>query len=414
MRHPWIKYLFLSFTVLGLLGAVVLAVSIDRDLSRAEESQRARTAEFWENNLENFLADREVLLKSDLFTLKMAPAADAGPLLNTVFAWTSASTSSSVRTWNQDHAAANGESAEAQRDSTIVESPVENFVKLAVTADLSKWSLSWAERLKEFDHWNIASNSPLATDWNTQSGMRFAFNTALPDFAAIQFAARVLYLRGLRDKNFETRAEQTRQLARLLFTVPTLVSQMVGVSILNQELLIREKLMSTPQLRRKYAASETPRFGRLQTSAYTRYVWGYVEGISQTAPQDVLETLLSQPGSQIGFCPALIEQVDLWKLNLDYGEQATKVSLQNTLEKLAPLIENCDNMPGVARLREVGNHVKFDFNDFRLAPVSSIGWVTELALKVPLARQYAVRYMNIVARPDFGSTYQRLHNESQP
>jgi hypothetical protein len=414
MGHSKIKYSLLSFSALGLIAAGLLVFFVDRDLSQAEETQRKRVSEFWENNLENFLADREVLMKSELFALKAVPGSDAGPLLNSVFPWTGASTSASVPKWNQDHAAENRELTKSERDDKITGAPIESFASLAVTTDLSKWNLSWAERLKDFDHWSIAANSPLATDWNEQSGTRFSFNTALPDFAAIQFAARVLHLRGLRDKNFETRAEQTRQLARLLFTFPTLVSQMVAVAILNQELLIREKIMPTPQLRRKYAASETPGFGRLQTSAYRRYVWGYVEGLGQQAPKSVLDKLLSKPGAQFGFCPAFTEQVDLWKLNLDYGERRTRADIQDSLKKLEPLIENCDKMPGIARLREGGDQVKFDLNDFRLAPVSRLDTLMDVALKLPLARQFAVRYMNIVARPDYGSTYQKLHNESQP
>jgi hypothetical protein len=414
MRHSKTKYVLISFTAIGLIGVGLLLYFVDRDLSQAEETLRRRTAEFWEDNLENFLADREVLRNSKLFALNTPLSSDAGPLLNSIFPWTGADTSSSVPKWNQDHVATNGSFSKDARDSRIGDAPIESLAKLADEVELSKWNLSWANRLKDFDHWNIASNSPLATDWNEQSGMRFAFNTALPDFAAIQFAARVLYLQGLRDKNFETRAEQTRQLARLLLTVPALVSQMVAVSILNQELLIREKLMTSSRLRSKYGARENPGFGRLQTSAYKRYVWGYVEGLNHSAPRSVLETLLSKPGAQIGFCPALIEQIDIWKLNLEYGDPSTRKNIQEILERTGPLIANCDAMPGVLRLRDSSDQAKFDFNDFRLAPVSQVGGLMENALALPFARQYAIRYLNIVARPDYGSTYQRLHNESQP
>jgi hypothetical protein len=414
MKHSKTRYVLLSFTAFGLIGVGLLLYYVDQDLAQAEEAQRSRTADFWENNLENFLADRKVLQESKIFSLNTPFRSDAGPLLNSTFPWTGADSSSSVPKWNQEHLAANGDFSKVARDSRITDAPIESFAKLAQELELSKWNLSWASRLNEFDHWNIASNSPLNKDWNEQSGMRFSFNTALPDFAAVQFAARVLYLRGLRDKNFETRAKQARQLARLLITIPALVSQMVAVSILNQELLIREKLMSSSKLRRKFGAGEHAEFGRLQTSAYKRYVWGYVEGLSHWAPKPVLETLLSKPGAQIGFCPALLESVDIWKLNLEYGELSTQKDIQGIVDLTGPLITNCVEMPGVARLKDPSNQAKFDFDDFRLAPVSRVGGIMERALELPFARQYAIRYLNIVARPDFGATYQKLHNESQP
>lgn len=414
MRFPRTRTLLLSFTALGLIGVGLILYFVDRNLSQAEETQRNRIAAFWEENLENFLADRDVLLNSKIFSFTDPLKSDAGPLLNSIFPWTSAPTSSSVPKWNQEHVATNQYFSEPGRDARVIDAPIEKFAKIANDLDFSKWNLSWADHLQKFDHWNIAANSPLLTDWNEQSGPRFAFNTALPDFAAIQFAARVLYLRGLRDKTFEIRAEQTRQLARLLLTISALVSQMVAVAILNQELLIREKLMSSPRLRRNYGARENPEFGRLQTSAYKRYVWGYIEGLGHTAPKPVLDKLLSQSGAQIGFCTALIEQADVWKINLDHGERSTRNDIREILQKTGHLIETCSDMPGVARLQDPNDQAKFNFNDFRLAPVSQIAWITDLALKLPIAREYTVRYMNIIARPDYGSTYQRLHNESQP
>ena|GEM_PF-4124890 len=410
--------------IIGLLSsAVALAIApltvhlyVRHKNDQAEVSARTELEAKWKNYLPDILKDRETISKQELFHVPASPHRDASELLNERFPWETGNTSSIAATWNKKHEKNHKGLDEnpmksLAKDRKYNEIPSSEIIEFATQMNFDKFDLSWAEQLKNYDHWRIDAHSPMRLEFEGNPQKWFGWVSLIPNYTAVQNAARTLLLKGIQERAFDKRAEQVRQLARLVLTHPHLVSQSVAAYLFTLEIDTREALQKSPRSAAYYGAQAKGPVSKEEALALKRYVWVHIESLNPLTPREIRKIMLSGHVSEIALCSAATERAEGFKLIQQYGSSEDRAVVEEILEWIRPQLDLCREFPSIVRLYDPEQTIEIDWN-FGLHDESS--WKENLvsyAVSLPLSERESVRYFTYVAIPSFFGPYHMLEEK---
>jgi hypothetical protein len=201
-------------------GIVVVAVWIGILVSfdHAYRQQRAALQQDFQRYTPQLLRDRDAVADAPLFAGR-GRAHDAGVLLNRV-GW-------------RGHG--DLPATPAAEDLTIALPDAVSrldFDRMTV-GDVASFDVSWMARLQAFDHWDIDGAAPRNTS-------PFRFVDAFPDYGVVQSWAKARAAHGFVLGDVRSASDDLRALARLTASADTLLTTMVGLSILNTDVRLIE------------------------------------------------------------------------------------------------------------------------------------------------------------------------------
>ncbi len=187
------------------------------------EAQRAELSAGFDRHHETFLADQKLAASLAIFSMESGKG-NAGVVLTPRVGWSEEDPA--VVAWR-----ATLKEALPPRLGDALRSTLADDAWPGLSPDLADGlDLAWMATLKDYDHWDMELESPLAhTD-------TFAFYEApWPDFLDLRGWAKLRYLKGIQEGELPAAIEEVRHLARLLLGSEMLLGEMVGFALLEIE-----------------------------------------------------------------------------------------------------------------------------------------------------------------------------------